>query len=61
MIDQTISHDHARDRASIAVLPFANLSSDPEDESFVDGITDKITNALERSRDPGGVSSLFCR
>jgi TolB-like protein/Flp pilus assembly protein TadD len=41
----------ARSRAtvpekSIAVLPFANLSMDPENEFFADGITEEITNAL---------------
>jgi len=31
---------------SIAVLPFANLSSDPENEYFADGVTEEILNAL---------------
>ncbi len=31
---------------SIAVLPFANLSSDPESEYFGDGLTDELINAL---------------
>ena len=43
----------ARSRAtvpekSIAVLPFANLSMDPENEFFADGITEEIINALSR-------------
>src|SRR5262249_31781677 len=33
---------------SIAVLPFANLSNDPEQEYFVDGITDDLTTDLSR-------------
>src|SRR6516225_7926938 len=33
---------------SIAVLPFANLSLDPENEFFADGITEEIINALSR-------------
>ena len=32
--------------ASIAVLPFANMSADPENEFVADGITEEITNAL---------------
>ena len=31
---------------SIAVLPFANLSADPENEFFADGVTEEILNAL---------------
>lgn len=36
---------------SIAVLPFANLSSDPEQEYFSDGITEEILNLLARVPD----------
>jgi adenylate cyclase len=35
-------------RLSIVVLPFANLSSDPEQEYFVDAITDDLTTDLSR-------------
>ena len=31
---------------SIAVLPFANMSRDPDDEYFSDGLADEIINAL---------------
>lgn len=33
---------------SIAVLPFANASRDPEEEYFSDGVTEEITNVLSR-------------
>jgi adenylate cyclase len=38
-------------RLSIVVLPFANLSSDPEQEYFTDGITDDLTTDLSRISD----------
>jgi TolB-like protein len=38
------------DRASIAVIPFANLSSDPEQDYFTDGIVEDIITALSRNR-----------
>jgi TolB-like protein len=38
------------DRASIAVMPFANLSSDPEQDYFTDGIVEDIITALSRNR-----------
>jgi serine/threonine protein kinase len=36
---------------SIAVLPFANMSADPENEFFADGITEDILNALSHIRE----------
>ena len=36
------------DRPSIAVLPFQNMSGDPDQEYFADGMVDEITTALSR-------------
>ena len=36
------------DKPSIAVLPFQNMSGDPEQEYFVDGIVEDIITALSR-------------
>jgi adenylate cyclase len=38
------------DKPSIAVLPFANISGDPEQEYFVDGMVEEIITALSRIR-----------
>ncbi len=38
----------ADSNASIAVLPFTNMSADPENEFFADGITEEIINALTK-------------
>jgi TolB-like protein len=35
-------------RLSIVVLPFANISGDPEQEHFVDGVTESLTTDLSR-------------
>jgi len=47
--------DRAGDRVtrkpSIAVLPFANMSGDPEQEFFTDGITEDIITELSRFRE----------
>jgi adenylate cyclase len=42
-----LQHPH---RPSIAVLPFNNMSGDPEQEYFADGMVEEITTALSRSR-----------
>jgi serine/threonine-protein kinase len=37
--------------ASVAVLPFTNMTADPENEFFSDGITEEIINALTQIED----------
>ena len=41
----------ANSMLSIAVLPFANLSADPENEYFCDRLAEELLNALTRIRD----------
>jgi TolB-like protein/Tfp pilus assembly protein PilF len=47
---QTVQALAARAEASIAVLPFANLSADKENEYFSDGLAEEIINALTHVR-----------
>jgi adenylate cyclase len=58
--DQSVSAEQPRsssaqplplpDKPSIAVLPFANMSGDPEQEYFADGMVEEIITALSRIR-----------
>src|SRR6185503_19912472 len=51
-------------RPSIAVLPFANMSADKENEYFSDGLTEEIINVLTRVpglKVAGRTSSFFFR
>jgi TolB-like protein/class 3 adenylate cyclase/Tfp pilus assembly protein PilF len=47
----SILHPPVAPRLSIVVLPFANLSSDPEQQYFADGITEDLTTDLSRIPD----------
>jgi len=49
----TIASTHREEKPSIAVLPFINMSGDPEQEYFSDGITEDIITDLSK------VSGLF--
>jgi adenylate cyclase len=42
---------HAHEKPAIVVLPFANMSGDPEQEFFADGLTEDILTELSRFRD----------
>jgi len=48
---EQLSVEDATDDASIAVLPFANLSGDKENEYFGDGLAEEIINNLAKIRD----------
>ena len=50
ILSETASPRVLPDRPSIAVLPFNNVSGDPEQEYFVDGITEDIITALSKWR-----------
>jgi adenylate cyclase len=45
---ETDSPPFLPDKPSIAVLPFQNMSGDPEQEYFADGMVEEITTALSR-------------
>jgi TolB-like protein/tetratricopeptide (TPR) repeat protein len=46
--DANLAPERARNRKSVAVLPFVNMSIEPENEFFSDGVTEEIINALTR-------------
>jgi TolB-like protein len=46
ILGTTAAGDELFSRPAVAVLPFANLSGEPEQEYFVDGITQDIVSAL---------------
>ena len=46
--DESALAADTQEKPSIAVLPFANMSSDPEQEYFSDGISEELLNLLAR-------------
>jgi len=46
--DEVVQTDIEDTSKSIAVLPFVNMSSDPEQEYFADGISEELLNALAK-------------
>ena len=47
-------------RPSIAILPFANMSGDPEQEYFSDGITEDLITEISRFRELAVISRNSC-
>jgi TolB-like protein/class 3 adenylate cyclase/Tfp pilus assembly protein PilF len=47
-IDRVVAPPSSAPRLSIVVLPFANIGGDPEQEYFVDGVTESLTTDLSR-------------
>jgi TolB-like protein len=45
---EPVTNETIRDDKSIAVLPFVNMSSDPEQDYFSDGITEEVLNLLAK-------------
>jgi eukaryotic-like serine/threonine-protein kinase len=47
---RTLSDEHVASLPSIAVIPFANLTGDPENDYLCDGITEEIIGVLSKLR-----------
>jgi adenylate cyclase len=50
----TAAQESARPRLSVVVMPFANIGGGPEQEPFVDGVTESLTTDLSRIRGSRG-------
>jgi TolB-like protein/class 3 adenylate cyclase len=49
-VDRAVPPLSSAPRLSLVVLPFANIGGDPEQEYFVDGVTESLTTDLSRIR-----------
>ena len=49
-VSTPVPEKSAAPRLSMVVLPFANIGGDPEQEHFVDGVTESLTTDLSRIR-----------
>jgi len=61
-LEATNQKKPGRRKNAIAVLPFTNMSSDPEQEYFADGITEELLNSLAQIKDlqvTGRTSSFY--
>jgi non-specific serine/threonine protein kinase len=47
-VRQTVGQGQKEETPSVAVLPFANMSADPDNEYFTDGMAEEIINALSK-------------
>src|SRR5690349_19081974 len=47
-IDRAVAPPSSAPHLSLVVLPFANIGGDPEQEYFVDGVTESLTTDLSR-------------
>jgi TolB-like protein len=47
-VQASVPEKLAPPRLSIVVLPFSNIGGDPEQEYFVDGVTESLTTDLSR-------------
>jgi adenylate cyclase len=49
--EDDLGNGHGASRARLAVLPLANISPDPKDEYFADGLTEELISTLSKIRD----------